>query len=502
MDFLRRNSVKFAFIAIIVFFALPFIYGNEEEDGFSPFAVRSGMSYQANPISRLANRIASFYGLPFRSHQEGAISKTDVIKGKIAKHPMFAKENGDKANSINATLMASAKHADDNDKISQNTNPSAFSANSYQAAAARNTNTPYKGTVNINGKDYKVIEDIKGEKYVVTPKGHIPYKDVLRKTVSEKEFLSAKKLMPNASDIEVLEKIRAEKAQQFANNPLANSQNYQTAYKTGTANAMGGNGAMRVSYNDKGLDNNALSNAYDDLKKMNVNVEIPAGSSSTSYRGGYSYGSNNADTKDKQSAEDLTPSGIARQARSNFQEEITAKEQEKQTKTQNPVGNQPAKIRSYNIENQEIDNISSADRKVMVLTENSNRGYDVWLGGKNYKKTENGYEITFSSNEEDDEEFIIKNKERINFAIKQIYSLWGSLDPNVKKNIVIKTDGKMDDLSRDALSKINIEDSKNIDPARAIYIDGPIYTPESFEEFLQQLKELVGNDENKENANA
>ena len=65
MDFLRRHAVKFAFIAIIVFFALPFIYGNEEEDGFSPFAVRSGLSYQANPISRLADRIASFYGFSF-----------------------------------------------------------------------------------------------------------------------------------------------------------------------------------------------------------------------------------------------------------------------------------------------------------------------------------------------------------------------------------------------------------------------------------------------------
>ena len=292
MDFLRRNAVKFAFIAIIVFFALPFIYGNEE-DSFSPFAVKSGMSYQANPISRLADRIASFYGIPMRSNQESATSPTDTIKNKVAKHPLFNKENSGKEtqgkdNVAASTFMASAKKFnDDNKNISSTT--SASSSSAYQAAISQNnSNSPYKGTVNINGKDYKVIEDIKGDKYVVTSKGHVPYADVLRKTVSQKEFLSTKKLMPNASDIEILEKIRAEKVQQLASSTSANSQNYQAGYRNGSASSMGSNNVRPDNSlkTDKGFDDNFLSNAYDDLKNINIKVEQPessGGGSSTTY---------------------------------------------------------------------------------------------------------------------------------------------------------------------------------------------------------------------------
>ena len=91
MDFLKRNSGKIALLVIIAFFTLPFIYSNEEEEDFSPFAVRPGMAYQANPISKLASKIASFYGFskPAQNNMQAYAKKTDLIKDRVS----FTKEN-------------------------------------------------------------------------------------------------------------------------------------------------------------------------------------------------------------------------------------------------------------------------------------------------------------------------------------------------------------------------------------------------------------------------
>lgn len=515
MDFLRRNSVKFAFIAIIVFFALPFIYGNEEEDGFSPFAVRSGMSYQANPISRLANRIASFYGLPFRSHQDGAISKTDVIKGKIAKHPMFAKENGDKANSINDTLMASAKHADDNDKISQNTNPSVFSANSYQASAARNTNTPYKGTVNINGKDYKVIEDIKGEKYLVTPKGHVPYKDVLRKSFSEQEFLAAKKRMPNASDFEVLETLQQEKAKQISNGSSAvNTQNYQTnSYRTGTAGTMGGNSSVRVSYGDKGIDHNALSDAYGNLQNINVNIDTPKSSSGGGYlSGGYaSSGSKNV-TPEENAQANLTQD-IAKNARATITDGMNNKMPE--TNLAEILGTDNFPITMKEGGKIETDNNLQLNNKPFFVTGDSlakyNKDWVVNVKSITYKdgNNETNYQVEGAILPEVDDSgelssyYLkgIRNKQerqKMQDNIEKMNSSIATIRDNIEsfQGTIYIDKNNMDEPSKQWLKKIKekfegiiVEDSQDA----TVSVSGPIYTPSSFQQFADKLTEITQN---------
>ena len=287
MGFFRRNAGKFALVAIIAFFALPFIYGNEEENGFSPFAVRSGMSYQANPISRLADRIASFYGFPRQNNNdEGpALSVAERIKGKVATHNVFSKSEGGKDVSAKEP-----KPMNNFEKENTYSTGSASGGSTYTGSAfsGTNSNSPYKGTVRVNGKDYKVVEDIKGEKYVVTAKGHVPYRKILQSTVSEQEFLAAKKRMAGASDIEILQALNREKEQQFANGTSVNSGNYQNSYRTGTATSMG-SGNVRPDNSlktDKGFDDNFLSNAYDDLKNINIKVEQPessGGGSSTTY---------------------------------------------------------------------------------------------------------------------------------------------------------------------------------------------------------------------------
>ena len=511
MDFLRRHAVKFAFIAIIVFFALPFIYGNEEEDGFSPFAVRSGLSYQANPISRLADRIASFYGFS-RNRDGGLASKTDVIKDKVSKH-LFAKENEAKENSVNGTLMASAKKANSDDKISNNSNTNS-AANSYQAGS-QNSSNPFKGTVNINGKDYKVIEDIKGEKYLVTPKGHVPYKDVLRKSFSEQEFLAAKKRMPNASDFEVLETLQQEKAKQISNGSSAvNTQNYQTnSYRTGTAGTMGGNSSVRVSYGDKGIDHNALSDAYGNLQNINVNIDTPKSSSGGGYlSGGYaSSGSKNV-TPEENAQANLTQD-IAKNARATITDGMNNKMPE--TNLAEILGTDNFPITMKEGGKIETDNKIKVDKSAFLVTGDSLADYKEWF--TNVKSityqdgnNETNYqvkgailptlldeagelkpEVVEFIKDKKEQQKMQDNIEKMNSSIATIKDNLGSF-----QGTIYIDENNMDEPSKQWLKSIKgmfegIIVQKPQDDI--VSVSGPIYTPSSFQQFADKLTEITQN---------
>lgn len=509
MDFLRRHAVKFAFIAIIVFFALPFIYGNEEEDGFSPFAVRSGLSYQANPISRLADRIASFYGFS-RNRDGGLASKTDVIKDKVSKH-LFAKENEAKENSVNGTLMASAKKANSDDKISNNSNTNS-AANSYQAGS-QNSSNPFRGTVNINGKDYKVIEDIKGEKYLVTPKGHVPYKDVLRKSFSEQEFLAAKKRMPNASDFEVLETLQQEKAKQISNGSSAvNTQNYQTnSYRTGTAGTMGGNGSVRVSYGDKGIDHNALSDAYGNLQNINVNIDTPKSSSGGGYlSGGYASSGFKNVTPEETAQANLTQD-IAKNARATITDGMNNKMPE--TNLAEILGS------NFPITMQEGGKITTDnkaglknDNPFFVTGDSLDKYTDYWVANVKsitYKdgNNETNYQVKgailpglnddgslkFSYlndiESKQEKQKLQENIEKMNSSIDMIKDNLGSF-----QGTIYIDETNMDEPSKRWLEKIKenfegiiVEDSQNA----TVSVSGPIYTPSSFQQFADELTKIT-----------
>ncbi len=328
MDFLKRNSGKIALLAIVAFFTLPFIYGNEEEEDFSPFAVKSGMSYQANPISKLANKIASFYGFSKPASQMMASSgSVDSIKDKVSFNKEHSFNRGGSANSQNDTLVASSRNFKNFDTNSSNSNFSNTRNNNSKNNFAHNSynnNDPIKGYVTINGQNYPVIEDALGDKYVVTPKGHVPYKELLRRTVSDKEIMDAKKRFPGASDMEILAALQQEKERQA----LANRQRYQanaTGYKNGTATNMGGTNYARVSTEDTGFDEDVLNEAYADLKNINLkngrDALAPSGSgtSRSSFSGSSARGNNYSsaqagsyDQSGEQSGNSLISSGITK----------------------------------------------------------------------------------------------------------------------------------------------------------------------------------------------
>ncbi len=511
MGFLRRHAVKFAFIAIIVFFALPFIYGNEEES-FSPFAVRSGLSYQANPISRLADRIASFYGFSRGARNESAVSTTDNIKSKVARH-LFAKENEAKENSVNGTLMASAKKVNSDDKTPQKNNHSTATANTsaYQAAS-RNNDSPFKGTVNINGKDYKVIEDIKGEKYLVTPKGHVPYKDVLRKSFSEQEFLAAKKRMPNASDFEVLETLQQEKAKQISNgNSAVNTQNYQTnSYRTGTAGTMGGNGSVRVSYGDKGIDHNALSDAYGNLQNINVNIDAPKSSSGGGYlSGGYAGSGSKNVTPEENAQADLTAQNIAKNARATITDGMSNKMPEKNLAEILGTDNFPISVGKEGFSTGKGEDVN---KEAFFVTGGSLDNYQDWVANvKSITYTDGNNETNYQvegailpgvdDNGSLDFSYLnyIENKKEKQKMQENIEKMNSSIDM-IRENLglfdgtIYIDDTNMDEPSKQWLKSIKgMFDGKIVEKPQddTVSVSGPIYTPSSFQQFADELTKIT-----------
>lgn len=373
MDFLKRNSGKIALVAIIAFFTLPFIYGNEEEEDFSPFAVRSGMSYQSNPISKLANKIASFYGFskPVFSETTASARGVDSIKDKVSNNPVFSKEDVLNSKTTNRRNVRAAKSKKDDLLVASSRNFKNFdrdisdSGNTVSSTYGRNSsfgnssyvindnisNNPVKGYVTINGKNYDVIEDFKGERYVVTPKGHIPLSEIARRNVSEREFIAAKKRLANASDMEVLNALQQEKERkaQLGN---TNKQTSSASYRNGAGTNMGGTNYARVSVQDRGFDDNLLSNAYEDLKNINLKVDgggLSASSGGGSYSGmrdsfggssssssGASAGSASAGAnggKAIQGGGVFTPSGLAQDAKIKAQNDVLkAKEENKNNK--------------------------------------------------------------------------------------------------------------------------------------------------------------------------
>ena len=345
MGILKRNAGKLALIALIVFFSLPFIYSNEEEGDFSPFAMKSGLSYQANPISRLANRISSFYGLPqsnlTTTGERVNMNKGESIRNKVSGHRAFNKNyeansetapeiQGDeldanpqkgghsnyssgyekysgKAKKQNNFLQGSAKETNNtNINITNNVNTASANTaapNATRVAAARarsnfeggdptiyesargsalatsatsmsydnyTYNKPNKAPaeeyVEIDGESYKVVKDITGKKYVATARGHVPYEQVLRNTISEREFFATKKRMVNASDSEVLQYITEQK--QAANAKRAAAQKNNTGgYRTGAITSMGRQGRIDGSVStDTGLDISSFNEVYEGIK--------------------------------------------------------------------------------------------------------------------------------------------------------------------------------------------------------------------------------------------
>ena len=519
MDFLKRNSGKVALLAIIAFLTLPFIYSNEEEEDFSPFAVKSGMSYQANPISKLANKIASFYGFSKPASKDLAASSGGInsIKEKVS----FNKENyfgvKDKANAKKDILVASSKNFKNFDVDFQNQDNSNshkngrnnFSDGIYANSYANAGNNPVKGYVTVNGKKYDVIEDANGEKYVVTSKGHIPYKDLTRRVVSEQEFANAKKHFAGASDMEVLAALQQGKSKQVYTDHL-NNQNYQApveSYQNGNASTMGGTNYARVSVNDKGFDDDALSSAYADLKNINLKIEP----SSTSGEGKFSYGNGALRDSYGKAAKELeivdkgniTPQTIAGQVKTETQQNLVSKNSKlKEEKPQEEIKEEETQsvpqiiaVREDENSGVYVEEDGSNSNISFIPVEGKNSPYSVWGKISDYPfpnvekhgiiapiRIVRGHHLSATIEDEN----IQQSVERINNYVNEIEDF---AFKNLQDKKIYIDKSTMDIFSDELLRRPGLSDfiTDKLDEA-SISLPGPICTPDSFQRFVEEIK--------------
>ena len=357
MGFLKRNIIKLVLIVFVVFLALPFIYSNEEEGEFSPFAIKSGLSYHTNPISKLANRIASFYGLPKSNLQTTSerlnINKGDKILGhKTVNTKQTQKSEADTVNQEQETKAASfnksaalnynsgyEKYFDTNSKqniyleeenntninITNNINTTVKEPRAAAKSKARHnverdhsiygsswgsapatsatgidyndyiynkpSNVPVEEYIQIDDEKFKVVQDITGKKYVATAKGHIPYDVMLRNTVSEKEFLAAKKQLVNATDSQIIQYVLEQKQAAFV------AQNRNSNYKGGALTTVGGRAQANKSIQtDIGLNDKMVQEVYEGLRSYNAKGGNIDTSVSVSSSGGANAVINHGDT--------------------------------------------------------------------------------------------------------------------------------------------------------------------------------------------------------------
>ncbi|MBO7605794.1 MAG: hypothetical protein J6S61_04965 [Elusimicrobiaceae bacterium] len=532
MDFFKRNSGKIALLAIIAFFTLPFIYGDEDEEDFSPFAVKSGLSYQANPISKLVNKIASFYEFSNSAPKMDNSKKsgTDLIKEKVSfnKDNPFGRQAENKTQSQNNTLVASSKKVRNlNSSITDSKRTtSSYSTkpfdNAYVNSYTAKANDPVKGYIQVNGKDYELIEDATGEKYVVTPKGHIPYKELTKRMVSQQEF-NAKKQSTGLDDIEVLRSLQQEKAKQ-AYIGGKNSRNYQndvTSYRHGTTSNMGGVNYIHVSTDDKGFDDNALSDAYANLKGVNLKIDTSSASARSGgvvSRGSVVRGSFSGNSEDKQSG-NLAPKSIVTEAKEQAREEFLNRKQRKSNKQiqnmQEEAEGMPREEKIYLPEikslgkgesGYEINNESSAQGEVLFIeTDDANNIYSrEW--GVPTKVEISGNQVSgiilpkvvntvlqtpnLENNNIANAGIIIENTKKINGTIGVIRDMTYGLPDNVK--VYVSSGDKPSLELIQNVMKINTpngevnfitEDRKKAN----IVLSGPILTPKSFERFLNDF---------------
>lgn len=551
MDFFRRNAGKMALIALIVFFTLPFIYGNEEEEDFSPFAIKPGMSYQANPISKLANRLASFYG--FSRLASGNMTASpkgiDTIKGKVAGNHVFSKEDEFSPKVMTETkvgvsqpkdnvLVASSRNFKNFDVNSSelntlNTGSYTDRKNSSNDLANKNnttvTSSPIKGYVTINGQNYNVIEDAKGNKYVVTPKGHIPYREVMRKNISEQEFMSAKKRLAGASDKEILDALQQEKERQNYSSDI--NRNSSASYRNGKSVNMDNTNSVRVSTQDRGFDDEMLSKAYADLK--NINLKVEGGASSTSaVRGSSShssFSSNDASSnpssyqENTQTGTGLIPRNIAQTVQSQMGRQINGNEEKTPQNIKEPTeqailddGSKQAKegfrettgeintrLGSVIVEPksigdndviiyQPISDVVTTESKIFV---NENIVGDVWGQPKPVTVGEDTLEgvllpVQFQKNKlvyTGESEQIAGNIVSMNASLNEIREALENLG---SRKIFIdksRTDLVSFNIMKEVIGEDNIVDIQEAD----VFLPSPVFTPNSFKIFAMEFEKQI-----------
>lgn len=201
MRVFKSNTTRIVIACFIIFMAIPFIFV-ESSDGVKGGGLSIPMESSANPLSKIIDRIGSFYGFKKRPARASFDKKGQTLASvKRAEKGMPAPSAG-------------AQRAE-NDSLPDmpfGDVPAASSAavSGPSVSAGRSPKLPQvKEYIRMDGDTYEVVTDPSGRKFVAMPDGFVPYEKLMADTVSQEEFDAARAQAPYLEDWEIFEALRS-----------------------------------------------------------------------------------------------------------------------------------------------------------------------------------------------------------------------------------------------------------------------------------------------------
>lgn len=201
MRVFKSNTTRIVIACFIIFMAIPFIFV-ESSDGVKGGGLSIPMESSANPLSKIIDRIGSFYGFKKRPARASFDKKGQTLASvKRAEKGMPAPSAG-----------AQRAEKDSLPDMPFGDVPAASSAavSGPSVSAGRSPKLPQvKEYIRMDGDTYEVVTDPSGRKFVAMPDGFVPYEKLMADTVSQEEFDAARAQAPYLEDWEIFEALRS-----------------------------------------------------------------------------------------------------------------------------------------------------------------------------------------------------------------------------------------------------------------------------------------------------
>ena len=202
MRVFKSNTTRIVIACFIIFMAIPFIFV-ESSDGVKSSNVSIPMESSANPLSKIIDRIGSFYGFKKKPARASFDKKGTALAS--AKHSGRALPS-----SSNAPRRAEDASSSDISLDLGDIPAAPSAAGGPSVSASRSPKLPQvKEYIRMDGDTYDVVTDPAGRKFVAMPDGFVPYEKLMADTVSQEEFDAARAQAPHLEDWEIFEALRS-----------------------------------------------------------------------------------------------------------------------------------------------------------------------------------------------------------------------------------------------------------------------------------------------------
>ncbi len=201
MRVFKSNTTRIVIACFIIFMAIPFIFV-ESSDGVKGGGLSIPMESSANPLSKIIDRIGSFYGFKKKPARASFDKKGQTLASvKRAEKGLPAPSAG--------VLRAENDSLPDM-PFGDVSSSSSSAAGGASVSAGRSPKLPQvKEYIRMDGDTYEVVTDPSGRKFVAMPDGFVPYDKLMADTVSQEEFDAARAQAPHLEDWEIFEALRS-----------------------------------------------------------------------------------------------------------------------------------------------------------------------------------------------------------------------------------------------------------------------------------------------------